>query len=196
MTASEDTEITLGTGKMLGLFFGLVIVCALFFAFGFSLGNSTAARTTALTSDPAAALQASGAGERPSASRGASSPAVSEADNRETTSPAEPASTADSSPESQPESTPAVQQVVAKVPAATESSASQYFVQVAAVSKQEDAQALVGALKNRQYAAFAANSSVSDKLYHVQIGPFSDLKEAESTRASLIKDGYNPILKK
>jgi cell division protein FtsN len=30
----------------------------------------------------------------------------------------------------------------------------------------------------------------------VQIGPFNDIKEAEATRAKLISDGYNPILKK
>src|SRR5262249_57759892 len=38
---SQDTEITLGTGKMLGLFFGLVALCAVFFGMGFSLGRST-----------------------------------------------------------------------------------------------------------------------------------------------------------
>ena len=27
---SEDTEITLGTGKLLGIFFGLVFLCAIF----------------------------------------------------------------------------------------------------------------------------------------------------------------------
>ena len=32
MASSEDTEITLGTGKLLVLFFSLVGVCALFFA--------------------------------------------------------------------------------------------------------------------------------------------------------------------
>src|SRR6266700_5806321 len=37
--SSEDTEITLGTGKLLVLFFGLVAVCALFFALGYSLGR-------------------------------------------------------------------------------------------------------------------------------------------------------------
>ena len=31
MAGSEDTEITLGTGKMLALFFGLVALCAVFF---------------------------------------------------------------------------------------------------------------------------------------------------------------------
>ena len=42
MAASEDTEITLGTGKMLALFFGLVALCAVFFGMGFSLGKNSA----------------------------------------------------------------------------------------------------------------------------------------------------------
>ncbi len=48
MASSQDTEITLGTGKLLVLFFGLVAVCALFFALGYSLGRkSEPAVTTA-----------------------------------------------------------------------------------------------------------------------------------------------------
>ena len=35
MEPEQDTEITLGTAKLLGLFFGLVIVCAVFFALGY-----------------------------------------------------------------------------------------------------------------------------------------------------------------
>jgi cell division septation protein DedD len=68
-------------------------------------------------------------------------------------------------------------------------------VQVAAVSKQEDAQALVDALKARQYPAIITNPA-SDKLFHVQVGPFGDIKDAEGMRAKLVSDGYNPILKK
>src|ERR1035437_6567268 len=40
-TAQQDTEITLGTGRMLAIFFTLVLVCAFFFAIGFSLGRRT-----------------------------------------------------------------------------------------------------------------------------------------------------------
>ncbi len=40
-TSSQDTEITLGTGRMLALFFTFVLVCAVFFAIGFSLGRKT-----------------------------------------------------------------------------------------------------------------------------------------------------------
>jgi len=71
-----------------------------------------------------------------------------------------------------------------------------YYVQVAAVSKQGDAEALVSALKNKQYQAFSASNSPTDKFIHVQVGPFADIKDAEATRSKLISDGYNPILKK
>jgi cell division septation protein DedD len=98
----------------------------------------------------------------------------------------------------------------ANAPAATDQSASAaanapdptttlptagYSVQVAAVSKQEDAESLVDALKKKQYPA-SANTSSTDKFFHIQVGPFSDIKEAEAMRARLIGDGYNPILKK
>src|SRR5215471_4701016 len=39
MASSQDTEFTLGTGKLLVLFFGLVAICAAFFAIGYSLGR-------------------------------------------------------------------------------------------------------------------------------------------------------------
>ena len=41
MASSQDTEITLGTAKLLGLFFGLVMVCAVFFALGYTLGRKS-----------------------------------------------------------------------------------------------------------------------------------------------------------
>jgi cell division septation protein DedD len=71
-----------------------------------------------------------------------------------------------------------------------------YLVQVAAVSKQEDADSLVDALKKKQYPAFVADPVTTDKLFRVQVGPFSEAKDAEAMRARLIADGYSPILKK
>jgi rare lipoprotein A len=71
-----------------------------------------------------------------------------------------------------------------------------YFVQVAAVSKQEDAQALVDALKKKEYPAFVAPPATTDKLFRVQLGPFAEVKDAEAMRTRLIGDGYSPILKK
>ncbi len=71
-----------------------------------------------------------------------------------------------------------------------------YFVQVAAVSKQEDADSLVDALKKKEYPAFVAAPVTTDKFFRVQLGPFSDIKDAEAMRTRLIADGYSPILKK
>ncbi len=64
MAESQDTEITLGTGKMLALFFGLVALCAVFFGIGFSLGKNSAQSTTTGDLLPATA---SPGGVRPSA---------------------------------------------------------------------------------------------------------------------------------
>src|SRR6201998_1227408 len=79
---------------------------------------------------------------------------------------------------------------------ATTMPTSGYFVQVAAVSKQEDADALVDALKKKEYPAFVASAAANDKLFRVQLGPFSDIKDAEAMRTKLVADGYRPILKK
>src|ERR1044072_3100703 len=57
MASSQDTEITLGTGKLLGLFFGLVGICALFFGLGYSLGRKS--EPTIASASTAAVPQAS-----------------------------------------------------------------------------------------------------------------------------------------
>ncbi|PYX31386.1 MAG: hypothetical protein DMG80_10375, partial [Acidobacteria bacterium] len=80
--------------------------------------------------------------------------------------------------------------------AATAANPNGYYVQVAAVTRQEDADALVDALKKKQYPAFSANSPSVDKFFRVQVGPYADIKDAEIMRGRLIADGYNPILKK
>jgi len=193
MAVSEDTEITLGTGKMLILFFGLVALCAVFFGMGYSLGKNSAKSV----GDAQAAAGVS-ASTRPTAVK-APEPhapsdltfykAVGQKDpNAELTAkaavPATPAAKATSADNDSPPD-----------PTAVVAGQNNYFVQVAAVSKQEDADALVDALKKKQYAAFAANTP-ADKLFHVQVGPFSDIKDAEGARGQLVKDGYNPILKK
>src|SRR5579859_5598212 len=39
----RDTEITLSTGKLLGIFFALAVICGVFFTMGYLLGKSTSA---------------------------------------------------------------------------------------------------------------------------------------------------------
>src|SRR3954469_21038118 len=58
MSEGPDTEITLGTGRLLGLFFGLVIVCALFFGLGFSMGRNSTKSSLTMEEAPAGGLPA------------------------------------------------------------------------------------------------------------------------------------------
>jgi DedD protein len=68
-------------------------------------------------------------------------------------------------------------------------------VQVAAMSHQEDADVVAVDLKRRGYAV-AIRREPQDKLFHVQIGPFSTKKEADATRVRLQTDGYNNAIVK
>lgn len=183
-----DTEITLGTGKMLALFFGLVILCAVFFGMGFSMGRDSVKATPELLPSPSESA-------RPAANRN-QSPTPSEPVAQTTPAPAVQPPANNTAPTNAAQPSPTTDQSQS---AAAQGTASQpnagYFVQVAAVSKQEDAEALVDSLKGHQYQAFIANQP-SDKLFHVQVGPFTDVKDAEAMRTKLVNDGYNPILKK
>lgn len=192
MTSSQDTEITLGTGKMLLLFFGLVALCAVFFGVGFTLGRgSTKTGLVAIDSNSSG----SNSVVRPSAVKSNGTPTA--APDQAVYQPvAQKVSTPVAKVDSAPASAPVADDGSKAADATSPAPAGNYFVQVAAVSKQEDADALVEALKKKQYAAFAATNSPMDKLIHVQIGPFGDVKDAELTRGKLISDGYNPILKK
>jgi len=190
MAASEDTEITLGTGKMLALFFGLVTLCAVFFGMGFSLGkNSSQAGGSAQAAMGAATV-------RPTATKAGEPRPPSDLTFYKAVEQKDPNAELNAKAADAPATKPAASDNDAPPdPTALVANQSSYFVQVAAVSKQEDASALVDALKKKQYAAFAANTP-GNKLFHVQVGPFADIKEAEGARGQLVKDGYNPILKK
>ena len=186
---SEDTEITLGTGKMLALFFGLVILCATFFGLGYSIGHSSTKSSAELLPSPSTS--------RPSRMTPSSS-ATTTAPVTQAPTDSKPADTQSVAPDSTATTNPAPASSTpdqAAPPLTAPQPVDSYFVQVAAVSKQEDALALVESLKGRQYQAFIADAT-PDKLFHVQVGPFTDVKEAESMRARLVNDGYNPILKK
>jgi DedD protein len=205
-TAQQDTEITLGTGRMLAIFFTFVLVCAFFFSIGFSLGRRTTIAGAgslgiAHAGTPATIVRPSAAktdAPQPTPQSGDFSfyKAVGEKNANAALAPQDsktPASAATATT-----TTPSAE-ALSKVAtdAATDAPASTgYYVQVAAVSRQEDAESLVEALKKKQYPAFSANNPTADKFYHVQVGPYTELKDAEAMRARLIGDGYNPIVKK
>jgi cell division septation protein DedD len=201
LTSDQDTEITLGMGRMLVLFFGLVVVCGFFFAVGFSFGRKTAAAA----SPGAAAVAGQTPAEvvRPSAAKNTQpvSPSQDLTFYKSVEQKSADASLTPPETQSQPVAAPAAEGQktdaadAASAPAASPATGA-YYVQVAAVSRAEDADALVEALKKKQYPAFTATNASADKFFHVQVGPYAELKDAEAMRTRLIGDGYNPIVKK
>lgn len=227
----ESTEITLGTGKLLGLFLGLVVICAIFFSLGYALGKNSTPVQAQMTEPPATLAPGTTPAAKPGAGSPAqqplsvpaasdqSSPAMPEiatndttagdtagadtttdetksanASARNTRAPASALEPVTRIPEAKPQA--ATAQPVAAFASAARNVQTGIIVQVAAVRRLEDAQILIGALRKKNYAAFLANNgSGSDSLFHVQIGPFTALKDAESTKERLADDGYSPIVK-
>src|SRR6266481_1432534 len=202
----DTTEVTLGTGKLLGIFLGLVVICAVFFTMGYMLGRGSAPSvgktevvasvpsSSAPSAKPSAVNKNSEPGTQPCvAGSPKCPPANGTATESATNSPETqaPVSTPTASASSSNTSSPVKpeQPVTGPRPGGT------IIIQVAAVSKQEDAEILVAALRRKQYPAFVTNTS-SDPLFHIQVGPFSDPKEADAMRGRLVNDGYNAIVKK
>ncbi len=192
----QDTEITLGTGRMLALFFALVVICAGFFAIGFSLGR----KATLVGGGNVLAAQSGtpSAVVRPSAGKN-NQPTAPASENFSFYKSVEQknADTKLASPDAQPPPAASSSTEPPKTEAdSTAPATNSYYVQVAAVTRHEDADALVEALKKKQYPAFSANNPSVDKFFRVQVGPYANLKDAEQMRGRLVADGYNPILKK
>jgi len=197
----RDTEITLSTGKLLGMFFALAIVCGVFFTMGYLLGKSTSAggRTEIVASVPSSSASKPNAGNKaPEAVTQTcppGSPNCAQVSNP--TNVGSSAKTSDQQPvATQSPASKATDQGATQSEGtdAKTGAASSFMVQVAAVSKQEDAEILVAALRKKQYPVFIANAT-GDPLFHVQVGPFSDRKDAEAMRTRLSGDGYNAIVK-
>ena len=199
MAAAEDTEITLGTGKLLFLFFGFVSLVALFFGLGYSLGRkSESSLLAAGGASPQVAPNTNKASSGTSAS-GSAAPAMTfykSVEQKDANPQLTPVTDVKTETAVAPGTTTPAQTPPANTSDATTTlPTAGYFVQVAAVTKQEDADALVDALKKKDYPAFVAPQT-ADKFFRVQLGPFSDIKDAEGMRTRLIGDGYSPILKK
>ena len=220
-----ERELTLSTGAILGIFFGLVLLCGVCFGVGYNMGRKSTPTPLAIN-DPASestvATDANGTAKPPAgspvesdttATTATPSPSVAVAPPpapkpapivrkpapvetaTATAAPTTAPSTPPPSRATEPSVAPAPRAVspTALLPGATAGTGS-IMVQVAAVSHQEDADLLVGALRSRGYVVTARSGS-SDGFIHVQVGPFSDKKAAEAMRQRLLSDGYNAILK-
>jgi cell division septation protein DedD len=194
--ARGDRELTLSTGAILGIFLGLVLLCGLFFGFGYKMGSRKPgppvdAESSRNATPPATAPTTDFNAFKPAAG----SPEAGSASNKSVPVPATrphsgPADESSGAPIAAPApglpSTPAE-----RGPASAPNG--NFVVQVAAVTLQEDASLLVGALRSKGYTA--TEHAQPDKLIHIQVGPFATRKDADAMRQRLLSDGYNAIVK-
>jgi len=206
--SGADREISLGLPAIFGIFFALVLLCAGFFGFGYTMGHKSAQAapvdTSAASADtssygsakPAAGSLASQpeALATPPAADSSAAPVVAQPDSA-ATSPATPASpTANAAPpaDAAPVATNSPSAAGNRQPAAAPTGT--IMVQIAAVSSQDVANILLASLQKKGYSVVIRHEP-QDKLLHVQIGPFADRKDAEAMQQRVLADGFNAIVK-
>jgi len=213
----RDTELTLGSGTLLAIFFGLVLICGLCFGLGYALGhrgtlNAVVAPGTDAPQPAGASAAKPSAGAQTPAAPAAGVPTASDPAQESApitgTSPAINQAVPAAQPSAQPAGNSAQTQVRPALSAANAAAppaqpngairpalgaAGSFVVQIAAVSNQEDADVLSNALRKRGYAVIAKREP-ADNLIHVRIGPFATAAEANGWKNRLLNDGYNAIV--
>ncbi len=195
----NQRELTLSTGTILGIFFGLILLCGLFFGFGYKMGSHKPMQPgQAVTVENAPSPAADFGGFKPAAGSpagGGTSTAASRGASEMGSGTAERSSKADRSTAVASENPVTAARSAATVPAASEPVAGGGFiVQVAAVSHQQDAELLVNALRSKGYPV-SAHTEPQDKFFHIQVGPYATHKDADIAKQRLVADGYQPIVK-
>jgi len=207
----NDTEITLSIAKLLGLFFGLVVLCGISLGVGYTLGRNSAKQAIAAEAapaiSPAAVNTAPSGANKPGASQ--MTPAktpdcpTGESCSQQGGAATNTTSTSDltfyqsvQKKDEHPQLTQATPVAPAAAPVAETRNTlgTGYLVQIAAVRNQDDAKLLSDALRKLQYPVIITEPG--DKLFHVQVGPYADIKEAETIRGRLVSAGYNAFLKR
>jgi DedD protein len=241
----SDADLTLGIGSLLSIFFGVVLICGIFFGFGYSMGRRNARTTiapaatvppqTLAATSPLPENELSGAPLKPvEPESGAAfppedknpAPNTNSTDTKASASSSTPAPAAAKHPApaaAQPKAAHVVESATTDtslnaVPSthhgppapkphagvmapltqapgdATIVPGQPIMVQIAAVSRQEDAEVLAGALRKRGFNPTVRPGN-GDKFFHVQVGPFTDKTQAETIKQHLLADGYNAIMK-
>jgi cell division septation protein DedD len=199
---------------VIGLFMLMLVFSSVFFALGYVMGRNQydgqvrAAANPRATPDPVISPKPAAAPKRPSntppAADSSSDTSAPNSDwgfyNAGKTSPDDNLKSAPS-----PAAIPAVANGKTSPKPANVSTTSKsanapqlpggmYTVQVAALRREADAHAVALTLQRKSFPAFVV-APQSDKYYHVQVGPFPDLKSAEASKKGLETAGFKAIVK-
>ena len=188
----EESELVLGNKQLLSLFFVVVVLFAVFFSFGYTVGFSRGQqdRVMAATSNLAPEPEVTDVRIPDTLLEDAPKP-------REVLSPP-PAPVKPEPPE--PAAKPAPPPEKAAAPAAPAAAtgaqiARGIHVQVAALRVRSDAQLLVSKLKDKQYPV-ALYDKGGDGWHRVVVGPFASVNEAKDAQNRMRADGLQTILRR
>ena len=184
--ARGEYEVVLENRQLTLIFFAVVVLCAVFFALGYIVGKNTMGYIP-----PAEAGVTAVPGEKnTTAPAGVADPGKAQA----ATSP--PAAELTFQRALETKGSPAKLQTrsSATIPVRAATGPAVHL-QVAALSKKQDAEALLSLLRGKGFPVVLV-SSQADRLYRVQVGPLGSAKEVEQTKRRLQREGFKTITKK
>jgi DedD protein len=189
-------ERTIGSGHLVALFLGIVVLCCVFFILGYEMGRAQFEKGggSAVAAKPATPAPTSATKEEtpttgwPSAATGGSS------------APAKPSPPAGSAPAAKPGKAPAssagrAHGAITGSLQAPNIPRGAIVLQVAANRNESDALNLAKLLQEKGFPAFVLTPS-KDAWYRVQVGPYADAKSAEQAKAALAHEGFKAIAKR
>ena len=190
-------ERTIGSGHLVALFLGIVVLCCVFFILGYEMGRAQFEKggTAATASKPATPAPAPAASTETPSAGWPSTSASSGSGPAKSSTPATPAKAAPAG------KTPATTSSVSKGATAgllkpPDLSKGGIVLQVAANKNESDALNLAKLLQEKGFPAFVLTPSTpGDVWYRVQVGPFADAKAAEQAKTALAQEGFKAFAK-
>lgn len=174
---SGSHDVVLEGWRLVGVFFAVVFLCALFFSLGFVLGRNEAGShvPTNTASAPAKGSQAAEPGPKPS------DLTFYKSVEGKPTQPA-PAAKGTSSG-------------AAGTKAPAKAATQPIYLQVAALSSEAEAKKLVAKLYKLGFSA-VIRPPEGDKLYRVQVGPLATAELADAAQRHLEMQGFHDIVRR
>jgi DedD protein len=195
---------------LVGLFLGVVLLCAVFFSLGYVMGRSQYSALVHAAYSPVPDASPASLRERVKQPETPAAPPAGEWDfysnkNNNHLDPATKGIPADDSASSGPDDSPATvspaeKPVTHEPPPIARSGPAKMLtgsivLQVAAVTRQSDAIFMADTLQKKKFHSFVVAPS-TDRFYRVQVGPYRDERAADNARAALDHAGFKAIIKR
>jgi cell division septation protein DedD len=193
-----------------GLFLGVVLLCAVFFSLGYVMGRSQYAGLVHAAYIPEHSISPAALTKRIAPQETLAAPPSGEWDfysnkNNNHLDPApkeaSPGSAAQPATDNSPAFSLPEQSRLAHVSLQPARSGplkmltGSIVLQIAALTRQGDALSMADALQQKKFPAFVVAPS-TDHLYRVQVGPYPDERAADNAKAALDHAGFKAIIKR